>query len=532
MTIDKNFIEKYLLSRNGNLNARALEKYAINKELVYQIFNDMPGPAECKECNKPTSFLSFNKGYTEFCSKSCASKNIDSKNKRNQTIQDRFGDAGLKSAEIINKKKTTSLKNYGTEHPLQNDDFKKCLKEKFIKKYGSSPARTSEANTKRQETNLKRYGSTNPLSNENVRKKIKETNIKKYGVTTSLLLPKNRTVALDSRKDPGVYDKLNDTAWLEEHKSTPSTFLSETLGVAFSTILNYYKKYNIQRTPVIVSKNEHKLVEFLQSINVNCLQSDRAILKGKEIDIYLPEYKIGIEINGLYWHSDYFITDKFYHLKKTEAADKAGIHLIHITDYELNNQLEIVKSRLMSKIGKLPRIYARSCEIVDVNYADYASFMKTNHIQGSAAASVRIGLAHNNELVAVMSFSKSRYNKIYEWELIRFASTLTVVGGASKLFSYFLKKYSPSTIISYSDRRWNTGSVYEKIGMTLSHISQPNFWYIVNGKLVHRTSFQKHKLKKNLKEFDPTLSAQENMRNHGYTRFWDCGNKVYTWTKG
>lgn len=527
---DKKFVEDKLISKNGNLNARALAYHNISKESAYQVYHSLVGPQQCKECHKPTTFLSFKKGYTTFCSPSCASRNQDTVNKRTATLIENFGSAGFKSDIILDKKKKTSISNYGVEHPRQNGEYINLLRQKFLIDYGvSNPANTAEANEKRIKTNLERYGSVNPVSNPHVYAKIAATNREKYGATTALLLPKNRNKALDSRKDTGVYDKLDNPQWLEENKTIPSTILSEHLGVAWSTILNYYKKHNITRPNTIVSGLELKLIDFLKEYNIQYISSERTILDGKEIDIYLPDFHIGIEIDGLYWHSEQYIKDKYYHVNKTKLALEKGIRLIHITDYELLNQIDIVKSRLLAKLGKQTRIFARKCNIVPISAADYQEFMSHNHIQGSAPASVRIGLEYKNMLVAVMSFSKPRYNKNYEWELIRYASSSTVVGGASRLFNNFIVTKSPKSIISYADLRWNTGEVYETLGMKFSHATSPNYWYIENGQLVHRTRYQKHKLSKLLPVYDDHLTEWENMKNNGYTRYWDCGNNVFVW---
>ncbi|MBR4315953.1 MAG: hypothetical protein IKP65_03150, partial [Alphaproteobacteria bacterium] len=58
--------------------------------------------------------------------------------------------------------------------------------------------------------------------------------------------------------------------------------------------------------------------------------------------------------------------------------------------------------------------------------------------------------------------------KNYDYELIRFASKIgyQVIGGASKLLSYFRKQYKGS-IISYADRRYSNGKLYEAIGFKL-----------------------------------------------------------------
>jgi very-short-patch-repair endonuclease len=529
--IDKKFVMDNLISKDGNLNARALEKYGISKEKAYQVYSGLTGPTLCQECQSPTNFLSFKKGYTTFCSKACVSRNKDVKYKKSLTLIDNFGVDGFRAEAIQNKKKATSMSNYGVEYARQNADYVNSLQQKFLTLYGvTNPATTESANQKRKATNLERYGAENPSSNPDVYSKIASTNMERYGVSTPLLLSDNKRRALSVRKDADVYSKLDDPLWLEEHKNVPSPVISEMLGVAWSTVLNYYKKNNITRPHIIVSSLELKMIDFLKENNIQYVTNERTILDGKEIDIYLPEFKLGLEIDGIYWHSEHYIKDKQYHVNKTNMALENGIQLIHITDYEVSNQFEIVKNRILAKLGKQPRVFARKCKIVNVNAKIHNEFMMNHHIQGTAPASVRLGLVHGDELVAVMSFSKARYNKNYEWELIRYATKYSVVGGASKLFRNFVSTESPNSVISYADLRWNTGDVYSKIGMTLSHITTPNYWYIENGRLVHRTKYQKHKLKNLLQVFDESLSEWENMKNNGYTRYWDCGNKVFTWS--
>ena len=107
----------------------------------------------------------------------------------------------------------------------------------------------------------------------------------------------------------------------------------------------------------------------------------------------------------------------------------------------------IVKSVISSKLGKYKtRLYARKCEIIELD--EDKEFLNLYHIQGSCSSSIKLGLKHENELVAVMSFGKSRFNKQYHWELLRYASKDCVIGGAGKLLAYltsckkyFLKKF-------------------------------------------------------------------------------------------
>ncbi len=161
-------------------------------------------------------------------------------------------------------------------------------------------------------------------------------------------------------------------------------------------------------------------------------------------------------------------------------------------------------------------------------------FIDKNHIQGYAPSSINIALYYKEEPVCIMTFGKSRYNKMFEYEVVRFCNKLNtqVLGGAGKCWSYFLKKYNPTSVISFADRRYSNGNLYKKLGFKLDHISKQNyFYYIDESILLSRVKCQKHKLKSLLKNFDINKTEVENMFNNGYRRIWDAGNYVFVWKK-
>jgi len=127
-----------------------------------------------------------------------------------------------------------------------------------------------------------------------------------------------------------------------------------------------------------------------------------------------------------------------------------------------------------------------------------------------------------------MSFGKSRYNKNYDWELVRYCNILNhnIIGGASKLLNYF-RKINNGSIISYADYTWSNGNLYQKLGFNLINQTRPSFWYINKDGIYSRNQFQKHKLKNKLTIFDEKLTEWQNMVNNGYDRIWGCGNLVY-----
>lgn len=279
------------------------------------------------------------------------------------------------------------------------------------------------------------------------------------------------------------------------------------------------------------SHAEKEIIEYIKTIyDGEVLTNKRTIIQNYELDIYVPEKKIAIEYDGIWWHSEENGTPKLYHLSKTEKCESIGIQLIHIFESEWTNRKDIVKSRLKSLFGVHDKvIFARKCTVKEISSDLSKTFQNENHIQGFTNSKVNVGLYFNDELISLMTFGKSRFNKKYEWELLRFCNKLGyhIPGAASKLLKYFEKTYRPKSLISYADRRWSIGKLYYALDFKLDHVSSPNYWYVYGLNIESRLKYQKHKLNKLLKIYDPNLSEHENMKNNGYRRIYDCGNLVF-----
>ena len=275
------------------------------------------------------------------------------------------------------------------------------------------------------------------------------------------------------------------------------------------------------------SKQEQELIDFVKSLGLKVITGDRSIIKPLELDIVIPELKVAIEYNGLYWHSEQMGKDRTYHLNKLTLATQAGYRLIQIFEDEWVSKTGIVKSRLTHILGKAVerRLFARKLSAKQISVTEANSFFETTHIQGKCAARLAYGLFEGKELVAAISFGANRFTKEKELELIRFATSATIVGGFSKLLSLF-KKGNPEvkSLTSYSDRRWSVGNVYEKNGFSYAGSSQPGYFYSDStGVRINRVVFQKHKLEKILRVFDPSKTETENVVANGYFRIFDCG---------
>ena len=277
-------------------------------------------------------------------------------------------------------------------------------------------------------------------------------------------------------------------------------------------------------------KPETELKDFISSLNIEIISNSKKIISPLELDIYIPEHNIAIEYNGLYWHSELYKPSN-YHLNKTKLCETQGIQLIHIFDDEWQYKKDIVKSRLKNILGLTPnKIYARKCIIKEVGTKDSKIFLDNNHIQGNVNSSIRLGLYYKDELVSLMTFGKGRVamgGNSNEFELTRFCNKLdtTVIGGADKLLQYFIKIYKPKEIISYADRRWSQGSLYEKLKFTKTHESNPNYWYIFGNKRKYRFGYRKSILIK--QGYDNNKSEHEIMLERKIYRIYDCGTIVY-----
>lgn len=125
------------------------------------------------------------------------------------------------------------------------------------------------------------------------------------------------------------------------------------------------------------SNEELELRKFISSaVDSKILNNVHSIIPPYELDIVVPEKKLAIEFNGLYWHNDSKIDNK-YHLRKTKLCEEKGIQLIHIFEDEWNYKQDIVKSRLKNLLGIYDKtVYARKCEVREVDSKTSRAFQE------------------------------------------------------------------------------------------------------------------------------------------------------------
>lgn len=441
--------------------------------------------------------------------------------KQRESLHKNYGvDNPLKSKEIKNKVLLTNLNKYGNVCPLQNEEIKTKAKNTLLKNWGVAfPIQNKIIKQKIKETNFKIYGSTCSLKNDKVKNKVSTTSRTNYWSTFLLLLSEKK---LSPLFDMNFY--INPINKIFSFKCQRCNNIFETEELTVQRISCGCLKSR--------SSYEDDIVDWLKSLNVLNIEPNKNFYEnGKklyEIDVFLKDYNIGIEFNGLYWHSELFI-DSHYHQNKYLYFKNIGINLIQIFENDWKNKESIIKSILKNKLKLNKTIPARKCELKEISKKESMIFLMINHLQEDTVDKVRIGLYYDNSLIALGTFGKNRFTKYDSWELIRFCNrtNYSVIGGFQKIITFFEKKYNPKALVSYIDLRLFDGSGYIINNFITESITEPNYYYFHKNKtyvLFNRMNFQKHKLKNKLKKFDPLLSEYDNMINNGYLRIYDAGN--------
>ena len=273
-----------------------------------------------------------------------------------------------------------------------------------------------------------------------------------------------------------------------------------------------------------ISKPEIEITKWLKSMGIKVVQQCNETLDQGTLDILLPEHRIAIEYCGLYWHSE-DKRNKNYHIRKLDDAARSGVRLVTLFEDEWVHNNEVVRATILKLLGRQQdRVYARSTTVEFVTWDEVARVYDHHHLQGRGTPCAdNLVLKADGKVVAAMSLKPARFGD-HDVELMRYVTTCGVVGGFSKLLrTYKAKLASGTTIVSYCDKRWFTGNVYEKAGFSREADSAPGYWWCKGSKRHSRFGFQKHKLADKLKVYDEALSEDANMKANGYWKVWDCG---------
>lgn len=431
-------------------------------------------------------------------------------------------------ARIEQAKKKNLLEKYGVDNVSKLPEVRKKI---------SDNRKSEEFKEKVRKTSLEKYGVEHYRKDPGIQQKTKDTLIKHYGYDNASKVESIRKIISDKLKDPEIRARYSETCM--KHYGVPFPCMNpEVRAKSEETCMRKYGVPYYIMTPEYRSAQATHQISLINKSIAEKLQQECDVvtefefkIERKLYDIHIVDSNIVIEVNPSYTHSD--LPNHWckglpvnYHLEKSRVAEENGYRCIHIFDWD-------DVSKVISMLKSHCRIYARNCILVNIDEHEASMFIDANHLQGKTKGTkYAYGLYCNNELVQVMTFGKPRYNKNFEWELLRLCtkSGYNVVGGASRLFKKFIKEVNPESILSYCDRAKFTGQVYERLGMKLDHVSPPaKIWskedkYITDNLLRQRGFDQIFKT-----NYGKGTSNEELMIKDDWRSVYDCGQAVYTW---
>ena len=438
-----------------------------------------------------------------------------------KTNLDRYGVECSAQSEVVKEKiKATNLKKYGVEYSFQAEEVRNKIKATSLERYGvDNPSKSDVIKNRIVESNRKNLGVDYPMQSKDVMDKSRATSFEKYGTEYP-----NQSEIVKSKIDASTLEHygVNRACKLDEFKQKIVDTNRERYGVDY-TCLIYSGK--------LKGNDSSYNRSFAELLDINNITYEREFLLQK----YSYDFKVGntlIEIDPTATHNTYFSPygdnriDVNYHRDKTKLAKDNGYSVIHIFEWDdINKVMQLLKNRVT--------IYARKCEVRMVSEVDTGNYLDTYHLQGTCRGQkIRLGLYYNNQLVSLMTFGKSRFNKNCEYELLRYCASHNVVGGAEKLFKYFVDTYKPNSVVSYCDTSKFSGKVYDTLSFEFIKTNKPRkHWYsmkerrhITDGLLLSQGYDRLFK-----ESHGKGTSNEELILARGYLPVYDCGQSTYIW---
>lgn len=364
------------------------------------------------DCEKATKYRGMIRGYNKYCSSKCATSDPDFQTRKKSTLintlQTRYNVTNIFCLEETKKKsKKTWVENLGYDNPNKS----KLIRDKI------------------DITNEKIYGYRSILSSPIIRKRIEDTNLVEYG--SKIYITSDEFKNTRDNKIINKYDRFinNESYTLISYNSEESLFKIKHKCCSEFTInteqLSYRSSISESNICTVcnpigsgISLKETELYLYICSIyNGIIIRNDRTVLNGKELDIYLPELRLGIEFNGNYWHSTKFFSFD-YHQNKSLQGLESNIDIIHIFESDMD---DIYKSNLWKKI-----LYKRiNNSYIDhvlyhkrLDYSESVNFLYMNHIYYDSSFNESIGLYKEDILVCIILLYSggdgSDYCRIYD----------------------------------------------------------------------------------------------------------------------
>lgn len=426
---------------------------------------------------------------------------------------------------------------------------------------------------------VERHSYSETCTHFGVKPGIVDNMLREYG------LKRSGTVAIKLESIP--VEKLTDL-YIKQNKSIQET--GQELGLTGPQLRTLLKKHGIRKEKnkrvekIVKAKKERpttvnrevKSVERKQSVRTSRVRKKAAFVSSPTLSVKVPEniqlfvsadtlaalldenkieyerdftidsrkydFKVGktlIEINSYATHNSTWalegkeVTKPDFHQQKTIFAVDRGYRCINVWDWD---DMEKVVMQLFPR----KPVYARKCELREISQYNANLFCKKYHMQGGSKMQTECyALFLGDEMIEVMTFGEPRFNRRYQWELIRLCTKTgyRVIGGAERLYKYFIEKINPENLISYCDHSKFSGEVYIRLGLDSKPGTPSRHWFSP-GLNKHFTDNGIRMRGYDLlvgntlgKKYGKGTVNDDLLREHGFVELYDAGQGVYTWKR-
>lgn len=476
-------------------------------------------------------------------------------------------DSSAKVADIQAKQKATVKAKYGAENIMQTDTGKKRLQKTMMERYGVPCNLMARDDV--YDFSKRCYDA---LMGDNVWVRVLKKLAQDKKVSYDMLYKEYPLYRRDFILSMQVSDHIETLckAWKKAGhdviKYPTNTFFKMPV-VMVSTFLNEYAKKGLISLPsnfnCFKSQYELMVANYLDSLGVKYEVNNRSVLGKKEIDFYIPDKKVGIEINPSVSHNSnkyaknrgrlFGSKEELYHYDKYKAAAKAGIVLLQLFEYDLNPEQFDKKTKYLLKqklCGYDEKVYARKTVVYEAKRdvrTKCVAFLNDYHLQGSATATKYFAMEYCGELVGVASFKQHKGH--VELKRLCFKRGVQVLGGLSKFISAYFKSDADCDIIkSFSDNNIGDGVGYARAGAELVGEIKTSLCFISpsNGLDVYSWQIATPWSAKSgvLSKYTSQLSAQNEIDEyietqmphrfddgHGYDRVYRVGSKIWQFSR-
>ncbi|MDM2401888.1 zinc-ribbon domain-containing protein [Mycobacteroides abscessus] len=286
---------------------------------------------------------------------------------------------------------------------------------------------------------------------------------------------------------------------------------------------------------MLISRGEKAITALIRNVlgaDVQILTSTRTVAGTTELDILVPDYKLAIEFNGLYWHSERTGRGKDFHLGKTKACNAAGLRLVHVWEDDWNFRRSGVERLIRSALGVFDGPPAAECDAVEIDFKRAVGLFAENcHTRAIGRASFFDALVHGDTVVAAVS-SRLRHGRL---DVMQFASA--GVSGAAAVLAEQLKRrarlHGIECVRWVVDNATDDGTGPSTAGFTPLGELQPEFRYVRNGERVSRSSFRPARFRADPDLVFRTGRTEEQLAKlNGLDRIWDAGRTVWELSAG